>query len=165
MALTYSDSEIAALIAERKPLPAQWGAQLQPRPKRGHDESELIIVGENQSEFHIILRKSRFNPMDFSVILGVRVPQSNRIFRLRRYNGKSHQHTNSIEGQTFYDFHIHLATERYQNWGNRSPREDAYAEVTNRYGDATGALDCLLSDAAFEIGGLQSSLFLLPPQV
>ena len=170
MALTYSDSEIAALITERKPLPAQWGARLQPRPKRGHDESELVIVGENRSEFHIILRKSQFNPLDFSVILGVRVPQSNRIFRLRRYNGKSHQHTNSIEQrtlehQTFYDFHIHFATERYQMSGDRSPREDAYAEVTNRYGDATGALGCLISDAAFDTGGPQSSMFLLPPQV
>jgi hypothetical protein len=29
---------------------------------------------------------------------------------LRRCNGKSHEHTNIIESDKFYDFHIHTAT-------------------------------------------------------
>ena len=165
MALIYSDADVAAFIAELKSLPAHWRGQLQPKPKWGHDESELVVTGTAQNEFRVILRRSRFNPLDFSVILAVRIPQSNRIFRLRRYNGKSHEHTNPIEGQTFYDFHIHMATERYQELGVRAPREDAYAEVTDRYGDATEALDCLLADAAFDIEGPQSSMFLLSPEV
>ena len=165
MPVIYSDSEIATFVAERKPLPHNWRTQLQLKPKRGHDESELVVTGAEQSEFHIFVRRSRFNPMDFSVILGVRVPQSNRIFRLRRYNGKSHQHTNKLEGQTFYDFHIHMATERYQMQGNREPREDSYAEVTARYGDVTGALDSLIADATFEIEGPQGTMFLLAPEV
>ncbi len=165
MAVIYSDAEIAALVAERKSLPANWRTQLQSRPKRGHHESELVVIGVAHSEFHVILRRSRFNSLDFSVILGVRVPRLNRIFRLRRYNGKSHEHTNRIEQQTFYDFHIHIATERYQELGNREPREDAYAEITTRYSDATGALDCLLSDAAFGTDGPQGSMFLLAPKV
>ena len=88
------------------------------------------------------------NTLDFSAILAVHIPQSNRLFRLRRYNGKSHEHTNSIEGDTFYGYHIHTATERYQEIG---AREDAYAEVTDRYNDLDGALDCLLHDAGFDV--------------
>lgn len=124
-----------------------------------------MVIGFAQNEFHVILRKSKFNSLDFSAILGVRAPHSNRVFRLRRYNGKSHEHTNKIEGETFYDFHIHMATERYQRLGDREPREDAYAEITGRYGDLTGALDCLLADASFELEGQQGSMFLLAPEV
>ena len=54
------------------------------------------------------------------------------LFRLRRYNGRSHQHTNKIEEITFYDFHIHTATERYQDAGYA---EEHFAEVTDRYVD------------------------------
>ena len=70
------------------------------------------------------------------------------MFRLRRYNGRSHEHTNQIENDTFYDFHIHLATERYQELG---AREDAYARPTDRYGTFRGALDCLFTDANFSV--------------
>ena len=58
------------------------------------------------------MRQNRINLLDFSVILAVRVPQLNQVFRLRRYNGRSHEHTNQIESVTFHDFHIHFATER-----------------------------------------------------
>ncbi len=87
------------------------------------------------------------HPLDFSIILAVRVPQSNQLFRLRRHNGKSHEHTNHIEAATFYDFHIHIATERYQEIG---AREDAYAEPTDRYGDFHGALYCLIDDSSLD---------------
>ena len=88
------------------------------------------------------------NALDFSAILAVHVPHSTRLFRLRRYNGKSHEHTNSIERETFYDYHIHVATERYQEIG---AHEDAYAETTDRYSDLESAVECLLGDAAFDV--------------
>lgn len=147
MAVRYSDSEIAALIAERKALPQDWRARVQLRSKRGHKERDLDIEGGGSSEFRVILRQNRINTLDFSVILGVRVPDSNLIFRLLRYNGRSHEHTNHIEGDTFYDFHIHRATERYQEAGWR---EDAFGEVTDRYEDLQGALRCLIEDAAVD---------------
>ena len=62
---------------------------------------------------------------------------------MRRYNGKSHEHTNPLEGETFYDFHIHMATDRYQRTGNR---EDTYAEVTDRYTGLDEAVSCLAED-------------------
>ena len=146
MSITYSDQEIALLVGERKPLPADWRKQITFRPKRGHREKHLDITGEAENEFRIILRQNSVNMLDFSIILAVRVPRSSLLFRLRRYNGKSHQHTNHIEKVTFHDFHIHSATERYQEFGTR---EDAYAEPTDRYDDFGSALDCLMEDANF----------------
>ncbi|MBI4567382.1 MAG: hypothetical protein HY719_03200 [Planctomycetes bacterium] len=148
MAGTYSDNEIAALVQERKPLPAGWRNRMRLRPKRGHDERDLDMTGDAGNKFRLILRQNKVNALDFSAILAVHVPQSNQLFRLRRYNGKSHEHTNHIEDSTFYDFHVHVATERYQQLGTR---EDAYAEPTDRYGDLHGALRCLIDDANLDV--------------
>ena len=148
MAVTYTDQEIESLVLEHKPLPAEWRSRTQMVTKRGHKERHLDVTGVGGSEFRMILRQSTVNVVDFSVILAVRVPQSSQVFRLRRYNGRSHEHTNHIEGGSFYDFHIHLATERYQEMG---AREDAYAEPTDRYGTFQDALRCLLADANFDV--------------
>jgi len=157
MAGTYTDIEIKTLLEERKPLPHDWRSRIKLRPKRGHSEQELNLRGDNGSEFRLILRQNNLNPLDFSIILAVRLQNSNRIFRLRRYNGKSHEHTNIIEHDKFYDFHIHMATERYQEQGTR---EDAYAEQTNRFSDFNGALRCLIEDANIELPSEpQGSLF------
>ena len=145
MAVTYSDREIASLVQERKPLPTN---QISLRTKRGHEEQHLDLVGETGNKFRLILRQNSINPLDFSIILAVQIPQSNQLFRLRRYNGKSHAHTNRIENETFYDFHIHFATDRYQQIG---AREDTYATPTDRYADFHGALCCLIADANFEV--------------
>lgn len=148
MALTFSEHEIESLIKERKPVPADWSSRIRLRPKRGHEEQHLELKGEKGSEFRLILRQNTVNTLDFSVILAVRVPGSSQLFRLRRYNGKCQEHTNHIESVTFYDFHIHVATERYQEFG---AREDAYAEPSDRFGDLKGAIRCLIADANLDI--------------
>lgn len=148
MAILYSDHEIESLVNERKILPADWYSRTRPKPKRGHLERHLDVAGVETSQFRLILRQSMENRLDFSIILAVRVPQSSKLFRLRRYNGKSHEHTNHIERVTFYDFHIHFATERYQEMG---AREDTFAAPTDRYSDIEGALGCLIADARFEM--------------
>ena len=99
--------------------------------------------------------------MNFSVILGVKikvkVPSAKKFFRLKRYNGDYHLHTNTIEEQEVEGFHIHTATERYQVNG---PREEAYAKPTQRYNDVNGALKCLFADANFEDPyALENTLF------
>lgn len=157
MADILSDQEIISLLAEKKPLPSDYRAKIQVRPKRGHKERDLDIKGDNGNDFRVILRQSVFNALDFSIILAFRPAKSNLIFRLRRYNGKSHEHTNLIEGDTFYNCHIHQATERYQHMG---AREDSYAEPTNRFSDFHEAISCLIEDCGFEIPpGTQRSLF------
>ncbi|MFZ3209691.1 MAG: hypothetical protein WA140_12825 [Geobacteraceae bacterium] len=147
MAAKFSDQDIEKLISESKPLPSEYWARLRLRDKRGHKEGELEVKGKSGSEFRLILRQSNSNPLDFSVILSYTPPKSNQSVRLRRYNGKSHEHTNQLEGNTFYDFHIHTATERYQDLG---PREDTYAEPTDRYANFHGAIRCAITDCSFE---------------
>ncbi len=146
--MRYSDLEIAQMIQERKTLPGNWRSRVQLRGKRGHKERELGVTGEAGTQYRVILRQSDFNTLDFSIILAVNPSESNLLFRLRRYNGKSHEHTNHIEADTFYGFHIHYATERYQESG---AREDAFAEVTDRYADYHTALRCMLGDCGFEV--------------
>ena len=117
----------------------------------------MDIEGADGGEYRLILRQSTINALDFSVILVYRPQKSNQLFRLKRYNGKSHEHTNPIEGETFYDFHIHQATERYQEIG---AREDTYAKPTDRFADFQQAISCMLKDCGFETPlDLQGRLF------
>ena len=147
MADILNDHDIESLLKEIKPLPEDYRSKIQIRPKRGHKERELDVQGVNGSNFRLILRQSLINPIDFSVILTYRTPNSNQLFRLRRYNGKSHEHTNNIEEERFYDFHIHQATERYQEIG---AREDTYAAASNRFSEFHQAIVCIIEDCAFE---------------
>jgi hypothetical protein len=146
MAGTFSDKEIARLVTEPKPLPKDYERQFRLKRRRGHDETKIDVIGSRDNSFRIILRRSRINVIDFSVILAVFVPNTNQLFRLRRYNGKSHTHTNKIEKDSFYAFHIHMATERYQESGFR---EDAYAEETTSFTDYRSALNRMLVDCCF----------------
>ena len=146
MSAKFSDAEIAWMVAERKPLPDNYRSRVQLRDKRGHKERELDLTGADGTEYRLILRQSDFNALDFSIILALNPTHSNQLFRLRRYNGKSHEHTNQIEGNAFYDFHVHYATERYQESGGR---EDGYAEPTDRFADFHAALRCMLRDCGF----------------
>jgi hypothetical protein len=148
MAVQLSDADILRLLAERKALSANFRQLLQPKPKRGHSEHEMSIKGIAGSRFRLLIRQSLFNPLDFSVILGYLPENVSGLFRLRRYNGKSHEHTNKIEGSRFYEFHIHTATERYQD---RGMDEDGFAEPTSRFSDLNGAIDCMVADCGFDL--------------
>lgn len=138
MPVILTDEQIDSLILEAKPLPENYSERMVTKAKRGHRERELDLIGENGSEFRLILRQSLSNPLDFSVILAFLPPSSSQVFRLRRYNGKSHEHTNQLEHQTFYGFHVHQATLRYQ--AESGEREDGFAEPTDRYADFPGCL-------------------------
>lgn len=147
MAVVLTDNDIQRLVAEPKDMPSDYLKRMAGRTKRGHIEGGFDVIGEDGSEFRIITRQASANPLDFSVVLGYRLPQSNRLFRLRRYNGKHGEHTNKLENQTFYDFHMHEATERYQDAGFE---EDTYAERTDRYADLSSAMDCVIKDCGFK---------------
>ena len=157
MPALLSDVEIASLLRERKQLPSDYRERIQPRPKRGHKERELDLQGANGTEFRLIIRQGIVNPLDFSVILAYLPAGTNRLFRLTRYNSRTHEHTNQLEGQTFFGWHIHKATERYQNSGFR---EDAFAEPTDRFSDLAGALECVIVDCGLaRPSGDQGTLF------
>ena len=146
MAAFLTDREIEELIREPKPLGTNWRTRFTTKAKHGHRERELNVAGVRGSQFKVILRESIPNPLGFSVILAYSPPTTNQLFRLRRYNGKDHEHTNKLEKQSFFAFHIHAATERYQRSGFR---EDAFAEPTNRFSSFAGAVTCMLRDCGF----------------
>ena len=155
MTLQLSDETIGSLLAEQKVLPEDFLAHAKLRYKHGHKEFEREITGEKGSAFRLVLRQSESNPLDFSIILLYLPKDSSQQFRLRRHNGKSHEHTNPLEKNTFYGFHIHTATSRYQQSGHR---EDTYAEETNRYADYHGAIECMLRDCGFMVSTINHSL-------
>ncbi len=141
MDIKYTDQQIAALINERKILPDDWRIQL-------NKDSSLYIIGENGNRFRLITNQNEKYPSDFSVILAVIDPKTGT-FRIRRYNGMPKRpHNNKIEKQKIYGYHIHCATERYQEIGYD---EETYAEETDRYNNLEGALQCLIQDANFEL--------------
>jgi hypothetical protein len=62
-----------------------------------------------------------------------------------------------IEGEKFYNFHVHRATTRYQEIGSN---EDSYAEPTDRFSDFNQALSCMLKECGFQNPSeLQERLF------
>lgn len=147
MTVRFSDREITELINEEKPLPNNFQTRLQLRERRGHKGAELEVTGQNGNHFRLIIRQSVYNSLDFSIILAVLPRNTNQCFHLLRLNGKSHEHTNKIERNKFYDFHIHRATERYQMLGYR---EDTYAEVTKAFHDLQSALEYIFEIANFK---------------
>lgn len=145
MKITLTHGENQALIKEEKYINLEF-EQLFTRmkDKNGHKEFDYTIRRKDGSSFLLILRQNRKNPLDFSAILGYSPKELNTVFKLTRYNGKSHEHRNVLEKKPpFYDFHIHIATERYQLAGRK---EEFYAEVTDRYSNLRNALLCLIDD-------------------
>lgn len=132
-----TDQDITDLLEEEKPLPENWETRLRPRRKQGvqHEERQLEVESTGGKKFRLIARRNRQNTLDFSIIL-VYEDEEGRDYRLTRYNGKHpSRHTNKYEkrqglpNESFDpDFHIHLATERYQLSGYAI---DGYAETTD----------------------------------
>jgi hypothetical protein len=58
MAVQLTDLQIANVLAERKPMPFDFQSRLQLRPKTGHKQRELEIVGAGGSEFEILYGKA-----------------------------------------------------------------------------------------------------------
>ncbi len=148
MAARYTDTEILGLLSEKKLLPDGYRQRLRLRDRNGQRECECRVVGANGNEFWLKIRQTKFNPLDFSVILAVRLPNSNQLFRLRRYNGRHGLHVNRIEGDRLSGCHVHTATQRYQELG---AREDAYAEPSEDFATLDEALNCLLRDCGFDV--------------
>ena len=154
MTRILKDSEIQELIGEVKPLPENWQKHVRTRQKRGYqyEERNFGVKGENGNDFRVVIRRNRLNMFDFCIILVFR-GRDGRQYRLVRYNGKHpSQHTNKWEkeqgcqGHTFGPaFHIHKATQRYQEAGYTI---DGYAEVTTVYYDFNSALTHFLRDAS-----------------
>lgn len=152
-----TDQEIASFISEPKVVPDNWVARLLPKDKAHyqHRERELDIEGSNGNLFRVIVRQNTLNVMDFSIILMLREKDSNVEYILIRYNGKHpSNHTNKWEkknrlpNHTFVPaFHIHRATQRYQEGGYRI---DGFAEMTTHYSDFHTAIEQFMLECNFK---------------
>lgn len=154
MARVLTDNEIAELIDDPKPLPQNWQARLQLRPKRGlqYEERQLDVTSTIGRNYRFVARRNRQNPLDFSIML-IYEDGDGSEYRLIRYNGKTSRHTNNWEkhrGQPDHTFepgfHIHRATERYQRDGYKI---DGYAELTDSYTEYNSAFDAFFDGCNF----------------
>lgn len=146
MPIIFTDEEIQKFLKEPKILPEDYHETLKLKPRYGHNVASIKINGQDNSKFTISLRQCIQDKFNYSAILGYEIPGTSTIFRLRRYNSKSHEHTNKIEKVTFFDYHVHIATQRYQENGLR---EDEYAIRTSSYIDLHGALQALINECSF----------------
>lgn len=157
MSYYFTDEEINSLIAEEKSFSGSLAEIMNFKESDGHKRASVEIARPDGSQFIVKLRQNLIDVNDFSVITGFQEKGSNKDFKLRRYNGKSQEHSNKIEGNKFYNFHIHFATQRYQDEGRK---EESYAEETDLYADIKGALKCLLTDCNIKIkSDPQTTLF------
>ena len=143
MSYYFTDDEINALITEEKTHTGTIHEIMVLKESDGHKRNSFDIIRPDGSRFIIKLRQNVNDMNDFSAIIAFQEKGSNKDFKLRRYNGKSHEHSNKLEGNKHYAFHIHIATQRYQDAGRK---EKSYAEATSRYSDIESALKCLLQD-------------------
>lgn len=168
MSRVLTDAEIAAFLAERKPLPANWASRLAVRAKGGqmHKQRELEVSGDDGHRFRVVLRQNILNQLDFSLILTF-VDADGTEYRLVRFNGRhSSRHTNKWEkrnglnNQSFRSrFHIHQATERYQVDGLEI---DGYAEATECYDSYESALTEFVTRNGIEAPGAEPDEPLFP---
>lgn len=142
-----SDAEIQTLITDSKKLPATFFKELRLKNKenRSYKEYELEAQSNSGRTFRIRIRVNTINRKDFSIIL-LYIRKNKRQHILRRYNG-IHFHRNKIEKNGFREYHIHFATQRYQEKGHQI---EGYAEVTNSYTNWEEALNKMLEECNFK---------------
>ena len=147
MAIYLTDTEIKALLDEQKLFPVTIEDFFRfNKTKKGHYESEQKIERPDGSFFIIKLRQNIENVLDFTSLLAYANNTSSDVFILCRYNGKSHEHRNKLDKTpVFYDFHIHKATQLYQDNGFK---EEFYATVTDRYSDLKNAFLSMVEDCS-----------------
>ena len=157
-----TDEEIEALISEPKVMPQPASTVItKMKTKSNHKGVEKNSCefprDNNQDKWLIYVRQNLVNSLDFSCGLAL-IPESRqKPFMLLRYNGNSHEHSNKLEkGSPFKDFHIHRATEKYQQ---SSFSDDHYAEPTTRFAQFPDAYRCLIEDCNITDNEDQQGLF------
>jgi hypothetical protein len=105
---------------------------------------------DGPQSFEMYTRQNLIDDQAFSCGL-IYHPAGGEKVTLVRYNGSNHVHANPLEGGGLivHKCHIHRATQRYMELGDKA---DKFAETTDRYDDLSGAIRCMLNDC--NISGL-----------
>ena len=150
------DLEIQKLIEDIKPIPYKIinSVKLKAREDKRHLIWTYKIQSKSENTFVLRIRQNIIHNSDFSVIL-LYEDDGNNLHIIKRYNG-IHTHTNRIEKNKIRSFHIHTATERYQEKGYDAV---GYAEATEAYSDWRGALEMMVKDCNFDIGNSRLEIF------
>lgn len=141
---SITDARIKELLALPKEVS---NANAREKVKPGHTQRTYRVKPKDGSEltFELFVRQNTGLGMedDFSAGLNLIAPNGDTLI-LCRYNGGSHWHPNHLEGtRVERGCHIHVATERYIRAAKKA---EGYAEATDRYTTADGALHCLCKD-------------------
>jgi len=70
MVILLADDKIQSLIDEEKRVSLKLSDFIPFKNKKGHKEQEISIKRNDDSEFKIIIRQNKSDPLNFSVILG-----------------------------------------------------------------------------------------------
>ncbi len=112
----FTDTEIGKFVLESKKYDGPIENFFRFKESDGHKKASIELPRPDGSMFVVKLRQNKNMVTDFSVILTYQEKGANQDFKLRRYNGR-HEHTNKLEKLKFFDFHVHYATQRYQDAG------------------------------------------------
>ncbi len=126
-----TDRDIEGLLSMPKQV-ENPGAKFRTEKKHARKDYRLIS-GDGIHRFALFVRQSTVLPENFSA--GLRwLPKSGEDVTLIRFNGPSHPHSNSIEGDRFeFVCHVHQATERYIAAGKK---DEGFAERNGEVQDA-----------------------------
>lgn len=136
-----TDDEIETLVEAHKTVSnpkARWSTQRKSLQKTYH-----LVLDDSLPRMEIKLRQNTLDPDNFSCVLLCYLDDGEKI-TLRRYNGSNHEHRNKLEpNEPLISFvcHIHMATQRYIEIGDKS---EGYAVKTDEYDDFDGALSLLI---------------------
>lgn len=148
----FTDDQIAAMLRVPKGLAADSEIQLRPKAHKNgvvQLQGAIDVPGDDERTYRILVRCGRHKSDNFSVILCVLgSPTHDGEFRLRRYNGNNHEHTNELERDTIsFQYHMHTATERYQMHVPEKP--DGYAVQRSGFTDYWEALKIMFEECGF----------------
>lgn len=136
-----TDEEIQSLIELPKLISKGEIHKLMcPAEEYGYYRSDAKLLAESDCKFIMRTRQATDDPMDFSVILSVVLPDGKQ-FNLVRCNGSSHIHRNKIERTRVRGMHRHIATRRYME---QKADAEGYAEKVDEYNSLDEAMQYML---------------------
>ncbi|WP_395599044.1 hypothetical protein AB4P95_11590 [Pseudomonas sp. A1437] len=146
--MTLSDDLIQQLLVEPKVvITPNARSKIQKKSERFNYQVDAV---DGARSFEMYTRQNLMDGNAYSCGLIYHPPSGEKV-TLIRYNGSNHVHANPLEGGGLivHKCHIHRATQRYMELGDKAEK---FAETTDRYYDLSGAIRCMLNDC--NISGL-----------
>lgn len=149
--MLLSESQIAEIFADRKPLTHKAKARLAaPRRRKGRRRSVAVAIvkSKSQRKYRIESSLAGSHPMKFTIMVWWLPPRRSRI-HLLKLCGHHAAHTNTLERRARRGVqripanccHVHWITERYQRFSREQGCQ--YAEPCSAYDSLKSAIEYL----------------------